>query len=125
MVSIGDQLIVAETFARRITAFTIDPADGGLHLRRVWAELDGPPDGICLDPSGDLWVALLWWPEPGAPGAFVRVREGGAIVDRIPADRRAAIACAIGGDQGHTLLLVEAALDDSLDGTLRTVELRS
>jgi sugar lactone lactonase YvrE len=40
-------LIVAESYAKRLTAFEI-AADGGLSNRRVWAELgDGVPDGIC------------------------------------------------------------------------------
>ena len=46
-------LIVAESHADRLTAFTIE-ADGSLSDRRVWAEL-GPgaaPDGICLDADG-------------------------------------------------------------------------
>src|ERR671911_646536 len=41
-------LIVAESFASRLTAFDI-AADGSLSNRRVWAEIDGYPDGMCLD----------------------------------------------------------------------------
>ena len=45
-------LIVAESMARRLTAFTIWP-DGSLSDRRVFADgLDGPPDGITLDARG-------------------------------------------------------------------------
>src|SRR5262249_55951491 len=41
-------LIVAESYARRLTAFDI-AEDGSLSDRRVWADLgDGVPDGICL-----------------------------------------------------------------------------
>src|SRR4051794_8382663 len=50
-------LIVAESYARRLTAFDIR-ADGGLTNRRVWADLgDGTPDGICLDAEGAVWYA--------------------------------------------------------------------
>jgi sugar lactone lactonase YvrE len=42
-------LIVAESYARRLTAFDIG-ADGSLANRRVWADLqEGVPDGICLE----------------------------------------------------------------------------
>src|SRR4051794_24387171 len=41
-------LILAETYAHRLTAYTIEN-DGRLSDRRVWAELPGAfPDGICL-----------------------------------------------------------------------------
>jgi sugar lactone lactonase YvrE len=42
-------LIVAESFARRLTAYDIG-ADGSLSNRRVWADVTG--DGICLDAEG-------------------------------------------------------------------------
>ena len=48
-------LIVAESYAKRLTAYEITD-DGSLTNRRVWAEVDhGVPDGICNDakrPSG-------------------------------------------------------------------------
>src|ERR1700760_934583 len=50
----GRTLIISESLAGRLTAFTIDP-DGGLSRRRVFAEGLGP-DGICLDAEGAVWV---------------------------------------------------------------------
>src|ERR671917_2373594 len=48
-------LILAESYANRLTAFHI-AADGSLSNRRVWADLeDGVPDGICLDVEGAVW----------------------------------------------------------------------
>src|SRR4029079_10254899 len=60
----GRTLIVAESGASRLTAFSVR-ADGSLIDRRVYAELvpekEGlafaPPDGICLDAEGAVWVA--------------------------------------------------------------------
>lgn len=95
----GGTLIVAETFARRLTAFRIG-ADGSLHERRVWAELDKvAPDGICLDAEGAVWVA-----SPRS-NEFVRVREGGAITDRIACEQQA-IACVLGGADGRRLFMI-------------------
>ena len=95
----GGTLIVAETFARRLTAFRIG-ADGSLHERRVWAELDKvAPDGICLDAEGAVWVASPRTNE------FIRVLEGGTVTERIACEQQA-IACALGGADGKRLFMI-------------------
>ena len=93
-------LVVAETFAARLTAFTIHP-DGTLTDRRVWAQLPGDvlPDGICLDADGAVWVASATTAE------CLRVVEGGDIVDRIPTGGPNAFACTLGGEEGRTLFI--------------------
>lgn len=95
-------LVVAETFANRLTAFD-RAADGSLSGRRVWADL-GPtvPDGICLDAEGAIWVA-----DPLAH-EVVRVREGGEVMGRVPTGDRGAFACALGGDDRRSLLICTA-----------------
>lgn len=98
----GGTLIVAETFASRLTAFTVTP-DGSLTDQRPFAELGGPmPDGICLDGEGAIWV--------GCPntGEFLRVLEGGTVTDRVPVPGKWAVACTLGGDDGRTLFLCSA-----------------
>lgn len=95
----GATLIVAETFGKRLTAFSI-AADGSLFDRRLWADLGAAsPDGICLDAQGAIWVASP------ATSTFLRVREGGQVTDQIGVANQA-IACALGGPSGHTLYLV-------------------
>lgn len=92
-------LIVAETFGKRLTAFTI-AADGSLKERRMWADLgEASPDGICLDAEGAVWVASPPTRE------FLRVREGGEILQRIQVENQA-IACALGGHDRRTLYMV-------------------
>ena len=92
-------LIIAESFAGRLTAFDIAP-DGGLSNRRVWAEGIGP-DGICLDAEGAVWA-------PGvADNAVVRVREGGQVLETIELDR-SPFACMLGGPDGRTLFILAA-----------------
>ncbi|MGV0581513.1 SMP-30/gluconolactonase/LRE family protein [Mycolicibacterium elephantis] len=99
----GNTLIVAESIGRRLTAFTRSP-DGALTDRRVFADgLDGPPDGICLDAEGGVWVAMT------LAHQFERVTEGGEVTDRIDIGDRAAIACTLGGPERRTLFLVSAA----------------
>jgi sugar lactone lactonase YvrE len=94
-------LIVAESFARRLTAFDI-AADGSLTNRRVWADVTG--DGICIDAEGALWCSDVG-PEEG--GVVLRVREGGEVLDRIELDRPC-YACMLGGEDGRTLFMVVA-----------------
>ena len=94
-------LIVAESFAARLTAFDIEP-DGGLSNRRVWADVTG--DGICLDAEGAVWCSAV-----GAEGGNLvqRAREGGEILAQIEVDRPC-YACMLGGEDGRTLYMVVA-----------------
>jgi sugar lactone lactonase YvrE len=97
----GATLIVAETFGRRLTAFTVQP-DGALIDRRVWADLAGAfPDGICLDAEGAVWVAA---PEPGQ---VKRVLVGGTITHRVQVSTRP-YACMLGGPKRRTLFVCTA-----------------
>ncbi len=92
-------LIVAESYAKRLTAFDI-AADGGLSNRRVWADLrDGVPDGICLDAENAVWYGDV----PNK--RCVRVREGGEVLQTIDLDR-GCFACALGGADRRTLFMM-------------------
>jgi len=94
-------LIVAESWARRLSAFDID-ADGGLSNRRVWADLgEDPPDGICLDAEGAVWYGTV----PNK--RCVRVREGGEVLQSIDAGL-ACFACMLGSEDGKTLFIMAA-----------------
>ncbi|MCO1659348.1 SMP-30/gluconolactonase/LRE family protein [Pseudonocardia sp. S2-4] len=112
----GGVLVVAETFAGRLSAFDIGE-DGALGDRRVWAQFgDTPqsddvgevvqqlavaPDGICADAEGAIWVA------DALHARVIRVREGGEVVDEIPTGT-GVFACMLGGDDGRTLFLCAA-----------------
>jgi sugar lactone lactonase YvrE len=95
-----DTLVVAESHADRLTAWTIEPS-GALTDRRVWADL-GPgsaPDGICADAEGAIWYASV----PGQ--RCTRVARGGEILDDVSIDR-GCFACMLGGADGRTLFIV-------------------
>ncbi|MBB4931252.1 sugar lactone lactonase YvrE [Lipingzhangella halophila] len=112
----GRVLVVAETFAGRLTAFDINE-EGGLDNRRVWARFGTPPqtddvgqvvkhlqvgpDGICADADGAIWVA------DALHARVIRVREGGEILDEVPTGT-GVFACMLGGDDGRTLFLCTA-----------------
>jgi sugar lactone lactonase YvrE len=94
-------LIVAESFARRLTAFDI-AADGGLSNRRVWAG-DVGPDGICIDADGAIWVDVGEFGD----NLVGRVLEGGEVLDRVELDT-ACFACMLGGEARETLFMLVA-----------------
>ena len=113
-------LIVAESYANKLTAFDI-AEDGGLSNRRVWADLgDGVPDGLCLDAEGAVWYADV----PNK--RCVRVREGGEVLQTIDLDR-GCFACMLGGPDRKMLFLVaqewrgmESAVDEERTGQILT-----
>lgn len=102
----GRTLIVGESAAQRLTAFSISP-DGTLSDRRVWAQMpDGTfPDGICLDAEGAVWAASP------PTGAVFRLREGGEVLDRIETGQMA-IAPMLGGEDRRTLFICTAESTD-------------
>ena len=90
-------LIVAESYGQRLTAFDIAHA-GGLSNRRIWAEVEDHPDGICLDADGAIWYADV------GSKRCVRVREGGQVLATIELDR-GCFACVLGGPDRRTLFM--------------------
>lgn len=116
----GQTLVVADSYAQQLVAFAV-AADATLSERRVWAELEHAPDGICADADGAVWVASV-------PGRHcVRVRKGGEVVKTIPVDR-GCFACMLGGDDGRTLFVaaaqwrgMEAAMSDGPGSTGRLI----
>jgi sugar lactone lactonase YvrE len=95
----GGTLIVAESYADRLTAYDI-AADGGLRNRRVWADTPGDhPDGICMDAQGAVWYADV------GNKHCVRVRDGGAVLATVELDR-GAFACALSRGEDPHLFVV-------------------
>jgi sugar lactone lactonase YvrE len=92
-------LIVAESYAGKLTAFEI-ASDGSLAARRTWADVPGDhPDGICLDADGAVWYADV------GNKHCVRAREGGDVLQTIELDR-GCFACILGGEDERTLFMV-------------------
>jgi sugar lactone lactonase YvrE len=93
-------LVVAESFAARLTAFDIAD-DGSLSNRRVWADGVGP-DGICLDADGCIWASSAIMANDCA-----RIREGGDVLERIELGRPC-FATMLGGADRRTLFMLTA-----------------
>jgi sugar lactone lactonase YvrE len=120
----GKTLVVAETFAHRLSAFDV-AADGSLSRRRVFAETPGCfPDGICLDAEGAVWVA-------NARGDQVqRIFEGGRVAQSIATPGRQSYACMLGGPGRRTLFILTntgsgPAMAEKRDGRIETLEVEA
>lgn len=104
----GKHLVVAESFAQRITKFDIDE-DGRLSNRRVliqFASEQEMVDGICLDAEDAVWVGLPLF------GEFRRVDADGNVTHVVrPEVDSFTVACALGGEDLRTLYMVVADTD--------------
>jgi sugar lactone lactonase YvrE len=94
-------LIIAESHARRLTAFDIGD-DGSLSNRRVWADGVGP-DGICMDAEGAIWTGVGQFGD----NLVGRVREGGEVLERVQLEMPC-FACTLGGEDRSTLFMLTA-----------------
>ena len=110
----GRTLLVSETFAGRISAFT-RADDGTLSDRRIWAQFSEVefhsiteaidsgvplPDGLAIDVEGCVWMG------DAVGNAALRVAPGGEIIDRVVAgDGQSVFAVALGGEDGRTLYM--------------------
>lgn len=111
----GATMIVAETIAARLTAFSVAP-DGSLGDGRVWAQiaptpelttLDAvigavrfAPDGCTLDAEGCVWAA------DSLHKRCARIAPGGEILEEIavPDEDLVFYGAMLGGADGRTLL---------------------
>lgn len=117
-VDTGTELVVAETFAGRLSAFTYSNDHTGgpmLHAQRTWkqfgtpptfldipraaAELEELPDGLALDASGAIWVA-------SSNGHLaLRISPDGELLEAVDAGDLSVYALALGGPELNTLYL--------------------
>lgn len=97
-------LIVAETFASRLTQFRIT-SDGNLIKTNIRIELGNiTPDGICLDAEGGIWIASP------ATKQVVRLTKNGAI-DSILETSGTPYACMLGGKNRRTMFIMSSETD--------------
>ena len=104
----GQMLLVAETFAHRITAFQLD-ARGRAHTHSEWANLGAvTPDGICLDAENALWVA--------SPGTrqLIRAKQGGEVNAQCKT-HGTPYACMLGGVDRLSLFVCTSETDSPAD----------
>jgi sugar lactone lactonase YvrE len=104
----GSTMVVAETWADRLTAFTVAD-DATLIDRRVFAGLSpaagvrhARPDGVCADLAGAVWVADF------AGRRVLRVEAGGRVTHDIACDGHP-LAVVLGGAERRDLYVCAVA----------------
>lgn len=110
MVLVDDEtrLVVAETFADRLTSCRVDE-DGRLTDARVLLQLPqgSGPDGIAADSTGRIWVPCAYG------SSIVVMAPDGTIEATIPGDGDCVTCCAVGGTDGRTLFVALAPMDEA------------
>jgi sugar lactone lactonase YvrE len=108
LVDDGRTLLVAETLGDRVTALDV-AADGGLGNPQVVATFPpgSGPDGICTDAWGRVWVPCAYG------GKVVAVERDGTAAVEIQLPDECVTCCATDGEDGHTLYVALAPLDES------------
>lgn len=96
-------IVIAETFAGRLTAIDLDET-GNVSARRVWAELPegAAPDGLALAQDDTVWVSSI------LEGQFLRVAQGGEVIETLELDHRLAVDCELGAEDGRSLFMATA-----------------
>jgi sugar lactone lactonase YvrE len=93
-----------DTTTRRIDAFAYDVQTGALGGRRTFAEVTaGFPDGLCVDASGGVWVAL--WDG----SAVQRYAADGSLDRMIKMPTSRVTSCSFAGDRFQYLVITTAA----------------
>jgi L-arabinonolactonase len=109
----GRTMYFADSPEERIRAYPYDPDTGRTGEPRTFAEVDGIPDGSCVDAEGYLWNAVWegyrvdrWSPE-------------GRLDRSIPIPVAKPTCCAFGGPGLSTLYVTTSRLGESPDRLAR------
>lgn len=120
----GNRLYLADSRARVILEYALEPATGLLaegHVFAEWGPRDGRPDGLAIDADDHLWCAA--W-----DGAAIRRYDSEGRLDRtIQVPTMRPTSCAFGGSQLDQLWVTTARAPnhDLVDpgGSLLAIEL--
>jgi D-xylonolactonase len=99
-------LYFADSTARKILAFDVNPASGDLSNRRTFADVpadEGLPDALTVDAAGFVWCAQ-WY-----GGRVVRYDPDGKVERRVKTPAKQTSSCAFGGEHLTDLYITSAA----------------
>ena len=98
----------SDTALRAIFAYPYDIGDGTIGERRVFAEVDGFPDGATVDAEGYVWSATC------TKGEVIRYAPDGSVDRRIAMPVQYVTSVAFGGEHLDTLYVT--SLNHALNG---------
>lgn len=98
----GKHLVVAETFANRLTRFDMH-SDGSLSHRTVLCELgDRSPDGLCAADDDSVWVGCPFSEE------LLKISASGEVLEVVKTEGRWAVSPVLGGTDQNQIFLATA-----------------
>ncbi|GGW09720.1 calcium-binding protein [Streptomyces narbonensis] len=111
----GGLLYYADSLTRRVDVFAYDTKSGTLGDRRPFAVLDrGAPDGLTVDSSGRVWVAV--W----GGGEVLAFETDGTLHARVEIPASHVTSCAFAGPARDVLVITTAT--EGLDEEQRRTE---
>jgi sugar lactone lactonase YvrE len=99
------QMYFIDSTTQTVVAIGYDPATGQLGADRILCTIpvaDGLPDGLCVDDSGAVWVALF------GGSAIHRFSADGDLDTVVQLPVSQVTSCAFGGAGGATLYITSA-----------------
>ena len=104
----SELLVVAETFADRLSIFSVRN-DGSVELvRRIQLPEGATPDGLCVDIDENVWVASAYGE------AILKVNPiSGEFFRAIEIPERGVFDCTFGGTDLDTLFVATSSVDES------------
>lgn len=112
-----------ETSEKRISVYRQEPGVRG-QIGEKLGEIDlskesGAPDGMCIDESGHLWIAM--W---GGSQVIGYDPAKGEIFERIPVPDQNVSCCVFGGKEGNRLFITTARDGDREGGEVYTLVMK-
>jgi xylono-1,5-lactonase len=104
----GARLYYADTQRRCVYAFDVG-SDGSLSAQRVFATIDGMPDGLAVAKDGSVWIAVVH------AGLVIRYASDGTETERITFPNPMVTSLCFGEADGKTLFVVSGA-EGAADG---------
>lgn len=100
-------LYLVDTLSRILIAYDCDMESGAVSRSRILSDfqgIPGKPDGLCVAPDGDIWVAM--W----GGGAVVRLSPRGEMLEVIDVPAPNVSSCCIGGVDSDRLFISTSCL---------------
>jgi sugar lactone lactonase YvrE len=103
-------MYLADSAQGTIHTFPIDPATGDLESPTLFVQITaGSPDGMIVDDSGNLWVAI--W----GRGQVRQYAPDGALLTIVPVPTQQPTALCLGGPERRQLFITTAAFGLNAD----------
>ena len=102
------KLYYADSIERKVYVYDFDLDKGDISNRRILFNVDGIPDGMTIDNSGNLFVCI--W---GGSRIEIRSSIDGELIDTISMPTKLVTSCTFSGNNFNELIITTAKLDET------------